>query len=157
MDSMEIMMKGLSVRNNTLSDNAQGFTLIELMIVVAIIGVLASVALPAYQGYVVKANTSTAVSNVNNLKTKIIEKYSFEGTLVCPAGLNTTSSPVTCSEPTGDGASATPLTLVSGDGKVKATLSVTSSADGNIDWDCKITGTASGLEDTGGCVISTTG
>jgi len=49
----------------------QGFTLIELMIVIAIIGILASVALPAYQTYTNKAKFSEVVLATSNIKTAI--------------------------------------------------------------------------------------
>lgn len=49
----------------------QGFTLIELMIVVAIIGILAAVAIPAYQDYTIKAKIGNALTSVDALKTAV--------------------------------------------------------------------------------------
>lgn len=51
----------------------QGFTLIELMIVIAIIGILAAVALPAYQDYTVRAKVSEGLSLAGSAKTAVAE------------------------------------------------------------------------------------
>ena len=59
----------------------QGFTLIELMIVVAIIGILAAVAIPAYQDYTVRAKVTEGLSLASGAKTSVAEFFSSEGTL----------------------------------------------------------------------------
>ncbi len=59
----------------------QGFTLIELMIVVAIIGILAAIAIPAYQDYTIRAQVSEGLQLSGGAKVAVTEYYQDRGTM----------------------------------------------------------------------------
>jgi type IV pilus assembly protein PilA len=65
----------------------KGFTLIELMIVVAIIGILAAIALPAYQDYTTRAKVSELILAASSAKTNVSETAAFLGELPATASL----------------------------------------------------------------------
>jgi type IV pilus assembly protein PilA len=98
----------------------QGFTLIELMIVVAIIGILAAVALPAYQDYTARAQASEASTLLAGLKTPIAEAYASK------------AEAASCTPPTGSVLTGKYVASVAVDGtatetecKIKATYVAT--------------------------------
>src|SRR5438128_11310488 len=73
----------------------QGFTLIELMIVVAIVGILAAIAIPAYTDYIVRAKVSEAVASTGACKTSVAEYIATKGAgslTAANAGCSTTAT-----------------------------------------------------------------
>ncbi len=100
----------------------QGFTLIELMIVVAIIGILAAVAIPAYQDYTAKAKVANAISAVGALQTAVALCAQEAGGVLTNCSTTNASSGIPAFTATKEAASATvvagviTLTLASGIG-----------------------------------------
>ena len=73
----------------------QGFTLIELMIVVAIIGILAAIAIPAYQDYTIRAKVTELINAAGVCKTSVAEYYQTKGVLppdITTSGCSTTGT-----------------------------------------------------------------
>lgn len=124
----------------------KGFTLIELMIVIAIVGILAAIALPAYQDYTVRAKMSEPMAALSEAKTTIAEFYSAQGDIptVAQAGINDFPNKEFVKSVIYEAAAAGPLlTAVVQAGVIPGTtndsfvLSGTTRTDGSIEWVCK--------------------
>ena len=72
----------------------QGFTLIELMIVIAIIGILAAIAIPAYQNYTIRSQVTEGLTLADGWKTAIAEYYANTGNWPTVANLTGTQASV---------------------------------------------------------------
>ena len=127
---------------------AKGFTLIELMIVVAIIGILAAVALPAYSDYLTRARVSEIVLAASTGRTSVSEYLASEGNLpddAAEAGINTAQTSRYLSGLTYTSGAGTPVITATGNATEitqAVVLTLTGAVDGTNDTIAWVCGTA---------------
>jgi len=127
----------------------QGFTLIELMIVVAIVGILAAIAIPAYQDYVARSQVAEGMATAGAVKTSIAEFYQSQGAFPPAGRFNDNTGGRYTASATHDANGVITVTLRGAspvNGSVQGysfTLSPTVDANGFIvDWNCATGGDA---------------
>ena len=132
----------------------KGFTLIELMIVVAIIGILAAVAIPAYQDYIARAQVSEAVTLLGGAKTPLAEYYADNGSFpsnlasVVPITSGNYTGSLALQNLTGGTVSVVATMAASGvNASIQSTTVEMYTTNGGNTWECRAgtTGTAMDL------------
>lgn len=143
----------------------QGFTLIELMIVVAIIGILAAIAIPAYQDYTVRAKVTEGVVAAGAAKTSVADYYlgitppafptsNLQAGLADP-GTSYATTIIQAVNVTAGGAIDVLFNDLDGTGPMTAGMLIkftpTAAAGGQITWDCRTGSTLTSKYRPGNC------